>query len=60
MGTLVWPTVCAAVMAVAGSRVWAVWQQGQDAPWAKRWEAASLLLGVFGFTVFTLALVARA
>ncbi|MEU1098226.1 hypothetical protein, partial [Streptomyces sp. NPDC005877] len=60
MGALVWLAVCAAAMAVAGSRVWAVWQPGQDAPWAKRWEAASALLGVLGFTVFTLAVVARA
>jgi ABC-type Fe3+ transport system permease subunit len=37
-----------------------VWQPGQDAPWAKRWEVASTLLGVLGFTVFSLALVARA
>ncbi|MGC5266680.1 hypothetical protein ACPXCO_37335 [Streptomyces cyaneofuscatus] len=29
-------------------------------PWAKRWEAASALLGALGFTVFILALVARA
>ncbi|WP_435059680.1 hypothetical protein [Streptomyces sp. bgisy060] len=60
LGALVWLAVCAVVMAVAGSRAWAVWQLGQDAPWTKRWEAASALLGVLGFTVFTLALVARA
>lgn len=60
VGALVWLAVCAAVMAVAGSRAWAMWQPGQAAPWAKRWEVASALLGVLGFTVFTLALVARA
>ncbi|MEU6293032.1 hypothetical protein [Streptomyces sp. NPDC046988] len=60
VGALVWLAVCAVVMAVVGSRAWAVWQSGQDAPWAKRWEVASALLGVLGFTVFTLALVARA
>ncbi|MFI5867112.1 hypothetical protein [Streptomyces sp. NPDC051546] len=60
MGALVWLAVCAAAMAVVGTRAWAVWQPGQDAPWDKRWESASGLLGVLGFTVFTLALVARA
>ncbi|MCQ1582133.1 hypothetical protein [Streptomyces parvus] len=60
VGALVWLAVCAAVMAVVGTWAWAVWQPGQDAPWTKRWEAASVLLGVLGFTVFTLALVARA
>ncbi|MGW3930367.1 hypothetical protein ACWECC_20030 [Streptomyces microflavus] len=60
MGSLVWLAICAAVMAGVGTRTWAVWRRGPDVPWAKRWEAASALLGALGFTVFILALVARA
>lgn len=60
VGALVWLVICAAVMAAVGTRAWAVWHRDPPAPWAKRWEAASVLLGALGFTVFTLAVVAHA